>query len=130
MTFESTAFSRIRNESAALINPSPVHEGAATTITKTSAGTDERGMWTPRMRLLAARAKAATNAPFRTHWDGAPEEERDPPRRADENRAQGVLVALASCSAWGSVPSTSDWASSLTERVLRSARVRATLSLS
>ena len=108
MMFERTAFSRMRSESAALINPRPVHENAATTITSASPGTAESGMSTLRISEPAVSENAETNAqmvainvrlgfrPVEDHRQRAAEEERNAAGRADEDRAQRVLVALAS----------------------------------
>ena len=99
MTFESTAFSRIRSESAALISPSPVHEKAATRITRASAGTDETRDVDAENEAPDRSEKAATNAPFEDDGQRAPEEERDAARRADEDRAQACSgsARLRSC---------------------------------
>ncbi len=67
MTFESTAVSRTRSASAAVISPSPVQEKAATRMTSASAGIEsEAGMSTPRISEPTTSEKAATNAPFTT----------------------------------------------------------------
>ena len=62
MTFESTAFSRTRSETAALVSPSPVQENAATRITTARPGIDPAGRLTPRITQPAAKEKADTNA--------------------------------------------------------------------
>ena len=88
MTFESTAFSRMRSESAALIRPRPVHEKAATKITIASGAIAEAGMSIPRMITPAVSENADTKAPFTITGS-------DRPKKSGTRRAGLTRIALS-----------------------------------
>ena len=64
ITFESTAFSRIRRLAAALTSPRPVQEKAAIRTTNPSGASELAGRWTPRTSAPTSSENAATKAPF------------------------------------------------------------------
>ncbi len=95
MTLLSTAVSRTRSPIAAQMRPRPVHEKAATTMTRPIAAQADGAMSIRRIRAETMSEKAATSIALQITGQRTAQEERQPARGTDEDVRQGLLVALA-----------------------------------